>query len=79
VGVNNHVKVSCSLLLLQLFIPYDFINKMNELGRMTFNSELKDRVERGDPTKLHEPPVEEDMPTGEPGTGYCFVNSEHAA
>jgi hypothetical protein len=35
VGASNHVRVSCSLLLLQLFVPYDFINKMNELGRMT--------------------------------------------
>lgn len=31
-------------------------------------SELKDRVARGgDPTKLHEPPVEETVPENEPG------------
>jgi hypothetical protein len=34
VGVSNHVRVSCSLLLLQLFMPCECINTMNELGRM---------------------------------------------
>jgi hypothetical protein len=41
-------------------------------------SELKDRVARGgDPTLLHEPPVEEAMPEGEPGLSSFVLFTVH--
>lgn len=56
-------------------IPYysfeQFVRKVEKVGASNrvrrCISELKDRVARGgDPTQLHEPPVEEVMPEGEP-------------